>query len=78
MVQRRLQEVLGRERFQTPADLFRLAPGALPDTFTTADLAAAMDEPRWLAQKLAYCLREAGEITICGKQGNALIYERSA
>ena len=76
VVQRRLQEVVGRERFKTPADLFRLAPGALPDTFTTADLASAMGEPRWLAQKLAYCLREAGEITICGKQGNALVYRR--
>tara|TARA_Y100001934_G_scaffold28540_1_gene30971 strand:- start:3525 stop:4217 length:693 start_codon:yes stop_codon:yes gene_type:complete len=78
VVQRRLQEVLGRERFTSPADLFRLAPGDLPEEFTTADLAAAMDEPRWLAQKLAYCLRESGEITICGKQGNALRYQRGA
>jgi hypothetical protein len=51
-----------------------MAPGALPDEFTTKELAAAMDAPRPLAQKLAYCLREAGEITICGKQGNALCY----
>ncbi len=76
VVQRRLAEVLGRERFRAPADLFRLAPGALPVQFTTADLADAMGEPRWLAQKLAYCLREAGEINICGKQGNALCYQR--
>lgn len=76
VVQRRLQEVLGRERFSVPADLFRMAPGELPEEFTTADLALAMDEPRWLAQKLAYCLREAGEISICGKQGNALRYRR--
>lgn len=76
VVQRRLQEVLGRQRFAAPADLFRLAPGELPERFTTADLATAMSEPRWLAQKLAYCLREAGEITICGKRGNALVYRR--
>jgi hypothetical protein len=76
VVQRRLQEVLGRERFTSPGDLFRLAPGDLPAEFTTADLAAAMGEPRWLAQKLAYCLREAEEIGICGKQGNALVYQR--
>ncbi len=77
VVQRRLQEVLGRERFAVPADLFRLVPGKLPKEFTTADLATAMAEPRWLAQKLAYCLREAGEIGICGKRGNALVYQRS-
>jgi hypothetical protein len=51
-----------------------MVPGVLPEEFTTRELALAMDQPRRLAQKLAYCLREAGEITICGKQGNALQY----
>jgi len=74
VVQRRLQEVRGKERFSCARDLLRLVPGALPEEFTTRELAAAMDAPRSLAQKLAYCLREAGEITICGKQGNALCY----
>ena len=77
VVQRRLHEVLGRQRFSTPSDLFQLAPGDLPEEFSTADLATAMSEPRWLAQKLAYCLREAGEISISGKQGNALLYRRA-
>jgi len=74
VVQRRLQEVLAVERFCCARDLLRMVPGELPDEFTTRELAAAMNEPRWLAQKLAYCLREAGEITICGKQGNTLRY----
>lgn len=74
VVQRRLQEVLGVERFSCARDLLRMAPGQLPDEFTTSELAEAMGEPRRRAQKLAYCLREAGEITICGKQGNALCY----
>ena len=74
VVQRRLNEVLGTERFRCAADLLRMVPGALPDEFTTKELAEAMAEPRWLAQKLAYCLREAGEISISGKQGNALCY----
>ncbi len=76
VVQRRLAAVLEQHRFASAADLWRLVRAPLPETFTTAELAVAMDEPRWLAQKLAYCLREAGEIGICGKQGNALCYRR--
>ncbi len=76
VVQRKLTEVLERQRFRSASDLFRLAPGPLPDVFTTLELSAAMAQPRWLAQKLAYCLREAGEIEICGKSGNALEYQR--
>jgi hypothetical protein len=78
VVHRSLQEVLGRERFSCAGDLFRMVPGALPEEFTTKELAQAMGQSRSLAQKLAYCLREAGEISICGKQGNALCYRLSA
>jgi hypothetical protein len=60
------------------ADLFSLLRSPLPETFTTLELAGALGEPRWLAQKLAYCLRETGEIGVCGKDGNALRYRRSA
>ncbi len=74
VVQRRLAGVLGCERFTCPGDLLRLVRGPLPAEFTTEDLAGAMNQPRWLAQKLAYCLREAGEISITGKRGNALRY----
>jgi len=76
VVNRRLLEVLDRQRFRSVQDLFSLAPGELPEEFTTADLATAMDHPRWLAQKLAYCLREARAVEICGKEGNALRYRR--
>lgn len=78
VVNRRLIEVLERHRFRCGEDLLRLAPGALPDVFTTADLAIAMDRPRWLAQKLAFCLRESQVVEICGKAGNALCYRRAA
>lgn len=77
VVQRRLGRVLEQHRFSVPADLLRLVREPLPEPFTTADLAVAMDEPRWLAQKLAYCLRETGVVVICGKRGNALAYRRS-
>jgi len=75
-VQRRLSRVLETRRFTCARDLFGLLEQPIPDVFTTADLAASMGEPRWLAQKLAYCLREAGQVEICGKQGNALCYRR--
>lgn len=76
VVNRRLLEVLDRQRFRCAQDLFSLAPGDLPEEFTTADLAIAMDHPRWLAQKLAYCLRETAVVEICGKVGNSLRYRR--
>ncbi len=76
-VQRRLCRVLEAHRFTCTRDLFGLLKSPLPEEFTTADLALALGEPRWLAQKLAYCLREAEQLEICGKQGNALRYRRS-
>jgi hypothetical protein len=74
---RRLLEVLDRQRFSSAEDLLRLAPGELPEVFTTLDLAEMMARPRELAQKLAYCLREAGVVEVCGKKGNALRYRRA-
>jgi len=77
VVQRRLGRVLEQHRFTCAADLWSLLREPLADGFTTADLAAAMGQPRWLAQKLAYCLRVTGQTEICGKHGNALCYARS-
>ena len=77
MVQRRLCRVLEQRRFRCPEDLLSLVPGTLPESFTTGDLATAMGEPRWVGQKLAYCLRETGVISVCGKSGNALCYRRA-
>jgi len=76
VVGRALTAVLSRQRIGSSDDLFSLVEGPLPETFTTAELAAAMGQPRWLAQKLAYCLRESGAVSIDGKQGNALVYRR--
>ncbi len=76
VVERRLVEVKERVRLRSIEDLFGMVKHPLPDAFTTRDLADAMEEPRWLAQKLAYCLREAGAINLCGKDGNSLKYRR--
>ena len=75
-VERRLIKVLERHQFATPADVGLLLPDDLPDAFTTKDMARAMDGPRWMAQKMAYCLRKMGEITDVGKRGRAILYTR--
>ncbi len=72
--ERRLLTVLERRLFTAPQDLLALIPPTLPDPFTTADLAAAMRAPRWLAQKAAFCLRHTQAIVQVGKQGNTYLY----
>lgn len=74
--ERRLLDVVDRRLFETPADLAALVPDGLAEPFTTADLAAAIARPRWLAQKMAYCLREMGVIQPVGKRGLTILYAR--
>jgi len=61
-------------RLRTARDLRKLLPASLPSEFTTLELAAAAGIPRWLAQKMAYCLRKAGAIEVLGKQRRAVLY----
>jgi len=76
VVQRRLREVVGRERFRVPQDLLRLLAMPVAEPFSTLALAEAMAAPRGLGQKLAFCLRASGLIEPCGKDGNAILYRR--
>lgn len=60
---------------RTNADLLRQLPlHALPKPFDTAELAAAIQKPRWFAQKVAYCLRTTGAANQAGKRGNSQLY----
>ena len=72
--ERRLLAVLDRRLFTSPQDLLDLIPPGLPAEFTTADLAAAMQIPRYLAQKAAFCLRHMNAITHIGKRGRSYLY----
>lgn len=45
-----------------------------PDTFTTADLAVAIDRPRWFAQKVAYVLRKVGAIEQLRRTRAGIVY----
>jgi hypothetical protein len=77
VVRRQLSAVVARQRFRCLEDLFDLLEAPLTDPFTTRELADALDQPRRLAQKMAYILREGGVTRICGKTGNALVYRRA-
>ncbi|OAI53288.1 hypothetical protein AYO47_05140 [Planctomyces sp. SCGC AG-212-M04] len=75
---RLLLGVVSRHRFQTAADLAALLPATLPSPFHTQDLAEAAAIPRWLAQKMTYCLARCGAIEIVGKFGRSVLYEAPA
>ncbi len=63
------------ERFQTAADLARLVGCPLPRPFHTGQLSESLGVERWVAQRIAYCLRQTGAVREVGKQGNARLYE---
>ena len=73
----RLLRVVERRSLETLADMCALIPAALTEPFTTSDLAIAMAKPRRLAQKMVYCLRLMGCITVVGKRGNAISYTQT-
>lgn len=71
---RRLQRVVESTTLRTLADLRRLLPATLQSPFTSEDLAREAKIPRWIAQKMAYCLRKTGAATLAGKRGRSLLY----
>jgi hypothetical protein len=75
--ERRLLDVVEQRCFETPADMANLLPLTLGEPFTTADLATAIDQPRRVAQRMAYCLRKMDVITPVGKRGRAILYTRA-
>lgn len=62
---------------RTAKDLWNALGLTLPDTFTTADIQKAGQIPRWLAQKIAWCMRRMEFLEVCGKLGNTLVYRRA-
>ena len=71
----RLVELLKTHRFRTLADLRKLLPNRMPKPFHTEHIAQGLGIQRWIAQRIAYCLRETGAIQMVGKQGNTLLYK---
>ncbi len=78
-VDQSLVDVGASIKLVTARDLLGLLPVQnLPTPFDTAQLATAMERPRWFAQKVSYCLRQTGIAKIAGKRGNNQLYEISA
>jgi hypothetical protein len=71
-----LVEVHGVHEFRSATDLCRLLPAELPKQFHTGHIAEGLSVDRWIAQRMAYCLRNAGALKQVGKLGGAWLYER--
>ena len=65
-------------RFRSASDLMQIIPDDLPGPFHTAHLAERLNIQRWVAQRIAYCLRKTGAAQRVGKEGNAWLYQRCA
>ncbi len=75
----RLESIDHTVELREPADLLGLI--GLPaesESFNTADIAQAIDRPRWTAQQIAYVLRKTGAIDAAGRNRSGIIYERAA
>ncbi len=71
---RHLLEIVRTVPLVSPADFAALLPAGLPEIFDCGELASGLRQPRYIAQKMAYCLREMGVLQITGKRRNALLY----
>jgi hypothetical protein len=77
IVDRVLVELLESHTFGGAAGLGSVLPEGLAESFTTQDLALALEIPRDLAQRLAYTLREARIIEAAGHRARSVEYRRT-
>ena len=77
-VERRLLEISETVSLRSGADFMALIPADLPEEFLTSDIAEAVGRPRYLAQKVAYCLRNCGLIEQVGRRRNAVVYSKTS
>jgi hypothetical protein len=61
--------------FREAIDLCQMLPPALPQPFHTGHVAEQLGIARWIAQRMAYCLRQTGAIRAVGKRRGAWLYE---
>jgi hypothetical protein len=61
--------------FRTNQDLLALLPSDLPRPFHSGHLAEGLQVKRWIAQRIAYVLRNCGAVTERGKVGNTRLYD---
>lgn len=73
---RRLVEVFDTKEYASVCELLDEYIEQLPDPFSSKDLARVLNRTVRVGRQAAYCFRESGVTTVCGKQGNALLYTR--
>jgi hypothetical protein len=71
----KLVSVLDQRTIRMAADLRTLLAAVPPGPFYTGDLAEAADIPRWVAQRVAYCLRETGAARVAARRRQGFVYE---
>ena len=74
----KLVAIRATHRLRTADDLVGLIPCSLPEPFHTGHLAESLGVDRWVAQRIAYCLRRMGALCEVGKQRNTRLYQFSA
>ena len=74
----KLLAIHDRLLLRTAGDLCALIGCDLSVPFDTAELALRMGVDRWMAQRVAYSLREMGAVQQIAKRGNTRIYQRAA
>jgi hypothetical protein len=71
----KLLEVHEIRTFKVGEDLTALLPKTLPAPFHSGHVARGLELPRWIAQRIVYCLREMAIASQVGKEGNTRLYE---
>ncbi len=72
VVDRRLLEVVDRRLLTCPADCLHFLPAGLAQPFTNRELAQALGQPAYVAEKMTYCLRQMGVLADLGRRGRAM------
>jgi hypothetical protein len=74
---RKLLKVFDRIVFEDSRDFLEFLPEELDDRFTNKVLAQKLGISIQLAQKITYCLRKMGAISVAGKRRNQLLFQVS-
>ena len=74
---RKLLQVFDRIVFENQQDFLKFLPQELDEHFTNKVLAQKLGITVRLAQKITYCLRRMGAISVAGKRRNELLFQVS-
>ena len=74
---RKLLNVFDKITFEDRQDFLKFLPPELDGSFTNKVLSSKLGISVTLAQKITYCLRKMGTISVAGKRRNQLLFQRS-